>query len=184
MVLSLKLLNDGWFISGKPSTWTASNVIFFCLTYRFLQPGIILRSGEWYLIDPVDTSTATHYYQNGLSYGNVHKATTLIKLYPYPINVMHKLQDPEKEKLLHYCQHRFHLKWHVWLKQWFQIFFLPRKICFISAVLWTMRITRHNPQRTCIHFTSSHCFFKKSACCWRINHNLLGGFFFLWNNHS
>lgn len=41
--------------------------------------------------------------QIGLSYGSVHKATKLLKLHPYRINVTHQLQEPDKEKRMQYC---------------------------------------------------------------------------------
>jgi hypothetical protein len=46
--------------------------------------------------------------QSGLSYGSVHKATKILKLHPYPVNVMHELKKPDKEKRLQYCRRFTH----------------------------------------------------------------------------
>jgi hypothetical protein len=42
--------------------------------------------------------------QSGLSYGSVHKATKILKLYPYRVHVMHELKEPGKEKRLQCCR--------------------------------------------------------------------------------
>jgi hypothetical protein len=42
--------------------------------------------------------------QSGLSYGSLHEATTISKLHPYCVHVMHKLKEHDKEKRLQYCR--------------------------------------------------------------------------------
>jgi hypothetical protein len=42
--------------------------------------------------------------QSGLSYGSVYKATKILKLHPYRVNIMHEFKEPDKEKRLQYSR--------------------------------------------------------------------------------
>jgi hypothetical protein len=42
--------------------------------------------------------------QSGLSYGSVYKTTTILKLQPYRVDVMHEIEEPDKEKQLQCCR--------------------------------------------------------------------------------